>query len=455
MRKDHILNRSRRDFVKLGSAAALSRLTGPFFTFPERLVASQKTLKVMQWNHFVPRHDVWFNEFARDWGNQHDTNVVVDNVNSADLRARAAAEASAQKGHDLLMFLSPPAAYESQVIPLNDVCEEAAKTYGKLADVAYKSTYNPISKRFFAFPSFYSPTPGIRIKELWDEAGYSRGITDYGALIDGATKIKNESGVACGIELTTNAFANASLFTVLSAFGGSIQDEAGSVTINSKGTIEAVKYMAALYRSAEQPEVLTWSDRAKITALREGSVSYATHSPAVVVEDDDDDPRVPRKPKCPKPPCAERTKILSSPLKGQVPGVALASAVGSYVIWKFSENHESAKQFLLDLVANSKNALVASKLYNFPAYPGTVPQLQELLANASKTAPGKYSVLADADRWTINFGYPGYASAFLDLVFWSWVIPTMFAKVARGTETAEDAVKTAEKETKRARESFT
>ena len=48
-----------------------------------------------------------------------------------------------------------------------------------------------------------------------------------------------------------------------------------------------------------------------------------------------------------------------------------------------------------------------------------------------------------------NVGYPGYASAAIDEAFKGWVIPTTFAKVARGDETPENAAKAAEDEYKR------
>src|SRR5438067_7142080 len=112
--KNHGL--SRRDFIALTgrSALALGAASGPFFLFPERAAAQQKTLKIMQWAHFVPAYDDWFDKtFAKQWGDKHNTNVIVDHVNLTDLPAKAAAEVHAGKGHDLFMFLSPPAAYEN------------------------------------------------------------------------------------------------------------------------------------------------------------------------------------------------------------------------------------------------------------------------------------------------------------------------------------------------------
>src|ERR1700737_2134017 len=135
---------SRRKFVKVtGSAAVAAGFTSAFL-FPQRALAQQKTLKIVQWSHFVPGYDKWFdNTFTKEWGAKHGTNVVVDHIAIGEINARAAAEVSAKKGHDLFMFLSPPAAYEKQVIDHREVYEEVQKKHGKPVDLAIKSTYNP------------------------------------------------------------------------------------------------------------------------------------------------------------------------------------------------------------------------------------------------------------------------------------------------------------------------
>ncbi len=63
-------------------------------------------MKILQWNHFVPGYDKWFNnQYIKEWGQKNDTKVIVDNIGLAGLNARAAAEVGAQQGHDLFMFL--------------------------------------------------------------------------------------------------------------------------------------------------------------------------------------------------------------------------------------------------------------------------------------------------------------------------------------------------------------
>src|SRR5216684_5476065 len=116
---------SRRDFMKISGAGAVAAGLGPAFLFPERAAAQQKTLKILQWSHFVPAWDKWFNEtYTKQWGQKNNTNVIVDNINLVDLKTRASSEISAQKGHDLFMLLSPPAAYEKQVIDMTNVYKE-------------------------------------------------------------------------------------------------------------------------------------------------------------------------------------------------------------------------------------------------------------------------------------------------------------------------------------------
>ena len=64
-------------------------------------MAHTKTLSIVQWSHFVPEYDKWFDNFAKDWGSKNKIAVTVDHIPVANVAARAAAEASAQSGHDL------------------------------------------------------------------------------------------------------------------------------------------------------------------------------------------------------------------------------------------------------------------------------------------------------------------------------------------------------------------
>src|SRR5256885_13406040 len=104
----------RREFVTTAGTAALAAALGPTILIRR----AQKTLKIIQWSHFVPAYDVWFDRYAKDWGTAKGVEVTVDHIALADLTTRANAEVAAQQGHDLFQFLSPPGAFEPQVLDM-------------------------------------------------------------------------------------------------------------------------------------------------------------------------------------------------------------------------------------------------------------------------------------------------------------------------------------------------
>lgn len=431
---------SRRDFLKVtGAGAFAAGLGGPYFLFPERAAAQQKTLKIIQWSHFVPGYDKWFDGvFAKNWGDKHDTKVSVDHISIAEINARGAAEVAAKQGHDLFMFLSPPAAYENQVIDHSDIYQECEKKHGKKVDVAEKSTFNPTTKKHFAFSDCYVPDPGNYRQDLWSQVGYANGPDTWDQLYDGAKKVKAKFGNPCGIGLSQELDTNMAMRALLFSFGGSEQDEHGNVVINSKQTVDALKFMASLFKDTETPEVFTWDPSSNNRAILSGRSSFVANAISVTRQAEKDNPDMSKKIQ------------LTPALKGPVRRIACEHVMDCYVIWNFAQNKEGAKQFLLDLVDNYEEAFKASEFYNFPSFPSTVPDIQKLIASDAKATPAdKYKVLGNVLEWTTNVGYPGYATAAIDEVFNTFVIPTMFAKVARGQETPENSAKAAEAEIKR------
>jgi len=130
---------TRRDVIKTAAGAGVLATVGPVVA-PRPAHAAKKTLKILQWSHFVPAYDKWFNnQYVKEWGAKNDTDVTVDNINLGLIPSRAAAEVSAQKGHDLVMFLSPPSVYEQQVVDMKDVYDECEKKHGKPIDLPSKA----------------------------------------------------------------------------------------------------------------------------------------------------------------------------------------------------------------------------------------------------------------------------------------------------------------------------
>ncbi len=426
---------SRRDFIKAAGAGAVLAGFGADIIIPGRAVAGRKNLKILQFG-FPQSFADWFDTYATEWGEKNGTEVTVNHL-VGEMTVSAFAEIKTQKGHDIHYFYSPPPAFEGYVIDHREIYQECEKRYGKAIPLAIKSTYNPKTGKYFGFCESYTPDPINYRKDLWDGVGmYPNTWEDVRV---GGAKIKNKYGNPVGIGLSKEIDSNMALRAIMYSYGASVQDEEGNVIINSKQTLEAVKFVRALYKEAMTPEVLEWDHMSNNRFMLAGKGSLVVNAISLT--------RTAENKKM-----AEISKEiwLAKPPAGPVRRMALAHKMNGYFIWKFAENIEGAKRFLVDYIGDFRKAFLASEFFNFPCFPDTVPDLQKLIANDPKAdPPDKYKVLEDVLEWTTNVGYPGYPSAAIDEIFSRWLIPVMFAKAASGEATPEDAIKEAEARCKR------
>jgi multiple sugar transport system substrate-binding protein len=393
----------------------------------------ERTLRIAQWSHAVgPTYDQWFDsEYTQRWGEQHDVEVVVDHIAYAELRDRAAAEVAAQRGHDLFAFLAPPSGFEDEVIDHRSIVEEVSAKVGPMTPLVERVVLNPRTKKYFGFPDFWTPFPTNYRVDLWREIGMAAGPNTWDDVLRAGPRLK-AAGHPIGFGFSSDIDANWSLMSLMAAYGSSIQDETGNVTIDSPATVEAVKVGAALYRAGMPEDVFTWDATAnnRFMATGQGSMTLNPISALRAMEKQD-------------PGLAAKLAFAAVPA-GPATHLGMASVTSVYVIWRFARNQEAAKQFLVDLAVASREAFTRSELYNLPAFPGAVPDIAEVLANEPAQPPGKYGPLAKATQWSSNVGHPGSANAAIDEVFNQYLVPQMFAAVARGETTPEEAVRTAE-----------
>ncbi|MFH1243759.1 MAG: ABC transporter substrate-binding protein [Pseudomonadota bacterium] len=427
---------TRRQFIKTTLTGAAALGAGGLI-FPRYGAAQQKTLKILQWVHFVPGYDKWFSEtYIKEWGQKNNTNVILDTIGLAGLNARAAAEVSAQKGHDLFMFLWPKPDMEAQVIDHKEIYDECEKNVGKPIELAIKSTYNPKTKKYYGFSDSFVPDPVNYRKDLWDDVGmYPDTWEDVRV---GGAKIKNKFNIPVGIGLASEIDTNMAMRAIMYSFGSSVQDAEGNPVLDSKETLEAVKFVKALYKECMTDEVFTWDASANNRFMISGKGSLALNAISITRTAEKTDPEISKK------------IWLAKACKGPVRRMGLEHVMDVYVIWKFADNIEGAKKFLVDYISDFRTAFLASEFYNFPCWPGTVPDLKKLVSyDKNAHPPDKYKVLDDVLDWATNVGYPGYANAAIDEIFSTWIISTMFARAAAGEMSPEEAISAADRKVKK------
>ena len=351
-------------FFRTGAGAATLRQT------PTTADISGTSLSILLWSHFVPLHDVWFDQFVKEWGEANGVTTQVDHINTADVPAAIAAEITAGQGHDIVEHIASLAQYEKSVLDMTDVVQELNNRHGEQLPMAMRNstTRQPISTSGSAMAT--RPTPATTAARSGERSRCRTVLRRWDDLLAGGTQIKQEQGVQMGIGMSNESDSRMAAQTLIWAYGAAIQDENENVTINSPETVAAVKYMSQLFKTAMTPEVFGWNAASNNQLLVAG--------------------RRPRTSSTRSLPTARRRKsnprsaadiFFRTPLVGPA-GEDVALAHGHAVFISMIPNLRPIptppKSSSCIWSITTPTACKQSELYNFPAWPSTVPDLEKL-----------------------------------------------------------------------------
>src|SRR5258708_10383379 len=142
--------------------------------------------------------------------------------------------------------------------------------------------------------------------------------------------IKDKTGVPVGIGQANEIDTAMAMRAVLYSFGGGEQDAEGNLVLNSKETLEAVKFVKALFQEAMTPEVLSWDASSNNRAILAGKASVVLNAISITREAENK-----------AMPIGENV-WLAKAAKGPARRMGLGDGMNGYGIWKFSENIEGA-----------------------------------------------------------------------------------------------------------------
>jgi multiple sugar transport system substrate-binding protein len=400
---------------------------------PITVAQSDVEISILQWSHFVPRYDEWFDGWVSEWGDTNGVATVVDHINLAELNGNLAAAIDAGDGPTLVEMVFPPASFIDGLHDLSDVNEQAQEMFGDIVPTCKATSYLPRTDSWYAYAHTYVPDPGDYDIAMWTEAGLPDGPRTYDDLLEYGGKIKSEQGVPLGIGMSPELDSNMAMRAIMWSYGGSVQDENENVVVNSPATIDALNYAKELFGAAMTDEIFGWTAASNNQGLISGDLSYILNSISAYrsLQKIDED--------------AAANIGFTPALEGPAGAFASSHVWAVYVIPKYVEGEEltMAKQFLLDHTAAYDDVAYHSELYNFPCRPGamTEGQLEEWLAEDpfGSVPANKLEILSGAAEWGVHLGYPGVANPAISQVLSENIIAFMFAEVARGEKTPEQA----------------
>jgi multiple sugar transport system substrate-binding protein len=415
---------SRRRFLRTagGGLAGASLLT----MLEARKAPAQirgTTLRILQWSHFIPAYDAWFdNQFVKAWGDKVGVKVRVDHIPHLELPARMAAEYAAGAGHDIIMNGSSilTRLYYKSLADVSDVYEKIGKDRGGWIPSA--GPLVTVEGKQYGLPMFYILLPMLYRKDLFDASNLK--APDTWELARVAARTLKAKGHPTGIQFSQCADANLNWRSLLFSFGGAEADPSGNnILIDSKEMREALRFAKALFDEGMTPEVFSWDDASDNRFLASGVGCWIHDAISAYRTTEDTNPDV-----------FKNTHIGLEPAGPGGKRVSV-SAANVYMIWKFSKNQQAAKEFLTHFVDNDAEGMRQSRGYNMPY----------LIGNAKKPMPiigadPKLQILQDFPKIVAFYGYPGPFTTPIQEVVNLFVVPDMFTRAARG-QSVDEVVK--------------
>ena len=295
---------------------------------------------------------------------------------------------------------------------------------GKWLSVPHSIVGNAVAYR----KSWLKEAGATQYPKTWDEAR---------KLFAGLKKKGKPYGQTLG-----HTFGDAPVFTytLLWAFGGAETDQSGKkVVLNSKGTLESVKFMQAFWKECCDEGGLAWDDTNNNRAFHAGELSATLNGASIYIvakrqkdkiKDDKGEPMW--------------TDIDHAPLPAGPAGAYLLFLNQSHAVMKYSKNQKLAKDFLtwVHKPENYGKWFTTQEGYSV----GSTKKWENDPMWGKLDEPLK--MFRTAARNTRLFGHAGPSTAKATEGFTKYVITDMYAKAVQGM-TAEDAVKWAEGELKK------
>jgi multiple sugar transport system substrate-binding protein len=178
-------------------------------------------------------------------------------------------------------------------------------------------------------------------EDLFSQVGLPKGPTTWDEVRSAGKRIKQEFRTPLGIGLSQEEDTSMAMRTIMYSWGAHEQDDAGNLVLNSKQTLDAIKFVKSLFEETMTEEVFTWDTSSNNRSMLAGKCSLTLNAISITREAEN------------KGTTDISRKIqLAKALKGPVRAIGLEHVMSCYVIWKFAENIAGAKKFLIDYATN-------------------------------------------------------------------------------------------------------
>jgi multiple sugar transport system substrate-binding protein len=337
---------ARRKFLKMTGAgfatARVGGIAGILATGRAPAYAQTTTVHWLRWADFVPASDVLLKgEITAQCQKDLGIKLTVETINANDIQARVTSSIQSGTGPDIVNVLNNWAhLYAESLAEVDEVAEELGKSQGGFFATARSAAHD--GKRWLAVP-FNIVGVQIAYRKSWfDEIGYTKFPDTWEQYRDAGKKLKAK-GRPIGQTLG-HTFGDAPNFAYpyLWSWGGKeVEADGKTVVLNSKETIESVKYMVGFWKDAHDEGGLAWDDSNNNRAFLSGTICATNNGASIYIE-------ASRKPESYISETGKPLKddIQHAPLPGGPAGKFSYHGAFSNAVMRYSKNQKPAKEFI-------------------------------------------------------------------------------------------------------------
>jgi len=436
---------SRRELIKLsGGGAVAARVGGAtsILAFQQAPAYAQATtLHWLRWNDFVPASDaLLLKEIVPECEKALGIKLTIELINANDIQARTTSAIQSGSGPDIICALNNwPQLYPESVADVSDVAEEIGKAQEGFYEEA-KVVAND-GKKWLAVPWCIVGAQMAYRKSWFEEIGYAADkFLQSWDQFRAAGKLLKAKGRPMGQTLG-HTFGDAPTFVYpfMWSFGGKeVLADGKTVVLNSKETIESVKFMAGFWKDSYDEGGLAWDDSSNNRAFLAGTCSCTLNGASIYLE-------AKRKPDTY---LTEKgtplwQDILHAPLPAGAAGQFAYHLPMSNMVMAYSRNQKAAREFLRWITSKPVYQKWFDTQQGYTVGATTIWEKDRLWNADPVMLP--YRTAARAGRFP---GYEGPADRRAAEVLSKYIIIDMYAKAVQGMP-AEETVKWAHDEVAR------
>lgn len=435
---------TRRDALALGVSAAALAATGARAQSsnikvvdtptPKFAIEKGASLKMLRPVRFVPADEEVFRANAAKFTKETGVEVKVDFVGWEDINQQTAVTSNSGAGPDLIIgFGDAPHIYVDKLIELTDVADYIGKKYGGWLALAERYGKKAKSNTWIGLPFGASGGPLVYRKSIVNAAGFDKVPEDHAGILDLCRKLQ-KAGKPAGFALG-NAVGDGNGFAqwLLWSHNAALLNEAGDVIINSKETINALKYLKELYPTFIAGTA-SWNDVANNRAYSAQEIALTANGVSLYFSLKND-PALKA--------IADDTEHQLLP-KGLAKVSPMSGLTLNAMVFKHSQYPNAAKAFLTYMLEKDQYEPWLNANSGYWSQP-----LAAYADAAVWSGDPKVKIFKDTMRSTYYNGYNGPISTATGAVNADYVLVQMCAAVATGEKTPEAAAEEAEQRAKR------